>query len=212
MKATEGPHVLFYPFHLCHQDTLDRLLIRFQSVHFRDFMALKLTPLAGLTAFEDRMGDHLPELVAAGRIVQGYDVSGALSPEVESAVDRDLSDPVWRTWFHAALSADRRFQRGLSLEAPPASMIQGGIQAHPFSVREIRAGSGQAANIIGEGRWDYGLALVKTSAALVYTYRLALMHGLQVATDSSAHYALFERSCCREGIRVPNHLLTRVGY
>ena len=37
-------HALYYPFHLCHERTLERLLKEYSVVHFRDFMALQLTP------------------------------------------------------------------------------------------------------------------------------------------------------------------------
>jgi len=103
MNRLRAPHALFYPFHLCHPDTLARLLTRFASVHFRDFMALQLTPMSGMTAFQERMGLSFPDLVEAGRLVQGYDVSGPLPPAVAAAVDRDLQDPLWRAIFHMAL-------------------------------------------------------------------------------------------------------------
>ena len=63
---------LFYPFHLCHEKTLRGLLQKFHAIHFRDFMALQLTPLTGMTAFPDRMGDYYPEELEAGNIVQGH--------------------------------------------------------------------------------------------------------------------------------------------
>ena len=92
MNRPRAPHALFYPFHLCHPDTLARLLTRFATVHFRDFMALQLTPMAGMTAFQDRMGMSFPDLIESGRLVQGYDVSGPLPPTVAAAIDRDLHD------------------------------------------------------------------------------------------------------------------------
>ncbi|WP_455389654.1 hypothetical protein, partial [Petrachloros mirabilis] len=113
MKPSSPPRTLFYPFHLCHEDTLVKLLLRFTTVHFRDFMALQLTPMVGMTAYVDRMGDSFPELLASGRLVQGYDVSGPLSPEVVAAIDRDLRDPAWRQLFERSLRVNRRFQQGL---------------------------------------------------------------------------------------------------
>ena len=95
MNRLRAPHALFYPFHLCHPETLARLLTRFITVHFRDFMALQLTPMSGMTAFQDRMGMSFPNLVESGRLVQGYDVSGPLPPTVAAAFDRDLHDPLW---------------------------------------------------------------------------------------------------------------------
>src|SRR5690348_522434 len=62
-----GSAALYYPFHLCHQRTLERLLEKHTAVHFRDYMALQLTAMAGLTAYADRMGDQHPDLVRLGR-------------------------------------------------------------------------------------------------------------------------------------------------
>ena len=90
-----------------------QLLTRFATVHFRDFMALQLTPMTGMTAFQDRMGMNFPDLIESGRLVQGYDVSGPLPPMVAAAIDRDLHDPAWRAYFHAEFRRDRRLQRGL---------------------------------------------------------------------------------------------------
>jgi len=109
MNRPRAPHALFYPFHLCHHETLAQLLARFATVHFRDFMALQLTPMSGMTAFQDRMGMSFPDLVDSGRLVQGYDVSGLLSPALAAAIDRDLRDPLWRARFHQALRRDRPF-------------------------------------------------------------------------------------------------------
>jgi hypothetical protein len=47
---------------------------------------------------------------------------------------------------------------------------------------------------------DYGFALLKTSAALVYTVQLAIAHGLAVATDSAPHHALLGRTLKRERV------------
>ncbi len=210
MKPTAPPQVLFYPFHLCHEDTLTRLLLRFFSVHFRDFMALQFTPMVGMTAYADRMGDSFPELLAAGRLVQGYDVSGPLPGNVSSAVDRDLHDRTWRNIFDQALRTDRRFQRGLFELQNSAPVIDSQFAAAPFSVDRIKqlcSTSNDNASTL-----DYALALVKTSASLIYTYRLALAHGLQVATDSPVHFELFEQTCVRERIALANHLLVRKGY
>ena len=55
-------------------------------------MALQLTSMSGMTAFQDRMGMNFPDLVESGRLVQGYDVSGPLPPSVAAAIDRDLRD------------------------------------------------------------------------------------------------------------------------
>jgi len=210
MKPASPPQALFYPFHLCHADTLAKLSLRFATVHFRDFMALQLTPMVGMTAYADRMGDSFPELLAAGRVVQGYDVSGPLSAEVVTAIDHDLHDPVWRQLFDRYLRTNPRFQRGLfeAKHSFPATRTR--WDRTPFSVDQIRQRCAQLAT--DESDLEYGLALVKTAAALVYTYRLALTHGLQVATDSLAHFALFEQTRVREHLSLANHLIVRNGY
>nr|MBI3613820.1 hypothetical protein [Nitrospirota bacterium] len=113
MNTPDTQQGLYYPFHLCHERTLARLLDTYASVHFRDYMAMQLSPMSGTTAYVDRMGDAHGELVRAGRIVQGYSVSGAPDAEIVAAVNRDLADPIWRSLFHEALQENRRFQRGL---------------------------------------------------------------------------------------------------
>lgn len=226
MNRLRAPHALFYPFHLCHPDTLARLLTRFASVHFRDFMALQLTPMSGMTAFQERMGLSFPDLVEAGRLVQGYDVSGPLPPAVAAAVDRDLQDPLWRAIFHMALCRDRRFQRGLfepshslrvgdHLVPGPAVLLRlmdGSFGRQAYGLDLVRAFSKSGGTLADGHYFEYGLALVKTSASLVYTQTLALAHQIQPATDSRAHFALYAQSCFRENWPRINHLLIRTGY
>ena len=226
MNRPRLPHALFYPFHLCHPDTLARLLTRFASVHFRDFMALQLTPMSGVTAFQDRMGMNFPDLIESGRLVQGYDVSGPIPPTVAAAIDRDLRDPLWRSLFHAALCRDRRFQRGLfepshslrigdSLVPGPAALLRlmsDCFRQQTYDLSLVRALSKNGINLDEGYRFEYGLALVKTSASLVYTQALAQTFQIQPATDSPAHFALYVRSCFRENRPKINHLLIRTGY
>lgn len=226
MNRRQPPHALFYPFHLCHPETLTRLLTRFATVHFRDFMALQLTPMSGVTAFQDRMGMSFPELVESGRLVQGYDVSGPLSPLVAEAIDRDLHDPIWRAQFHAALCRDRRLQRGLfepshsvrigeSLVPGPAALLRlmdDSFRQQDYDLAQVRTLSKRSVTLEEGYLFEYGLALVKTSASLVYTQTLALIHQLQPATDSPAHFVLYAQSCAREHWLRTNHLLTRTGY
>jgi hypothetical protein len=210
MKPAAPPQVLFYPFHLCHENTLAKLLLRFTTVHFRDFMALQITPMVGMTAYPDRMGDSFPDLLTSGRLVQGYDVSGPLSTEVVAAIDRELHDAAWRRLFDRSLRTDRRFQRGLfeAQQAFPVRQVRWATTA--FSVDQIRIRCSKLP--ADESELEYGLALVKTAASLVYTYRLALTHGLQVATDSPAHFELFEQTRAREHLFLANHLIVRKGY
>jgi hypothetical protein len=226
MNRPGSPHALFYPFHLCHPETLERLLTRFATVHFRDFMALQLTPMAGMTAFQDRMGMSFPDLIESGRLVQGYDVSGPLSPTVAAAIDRDLHDPLWRARFHRAFRRDRRLQRGLfepshslrigdSLVPGPAALLHlmdDSFRQQAYDLSLVRALSKRSVTLDEGYHFEYGLALVKTSAALIYTQTLALAHQLQPVTDSPAHFALYAQACIRENWPSTNHLLIRTGY
>ena len=226
MNQPRAPHALFYPFHLCHPNTLARLLTRFASVHFRDFMALQLTPMSGMTAFQERMGSSFPDLVKSGRLVQGYDVSGPLPSTVAAAIDRDLHDPLWRARFHTAFCRDRHLQRGLfepshglrigaHLVPGPAALLRlmdDSFRQQAYDLDLVRSLS-QSNVTLDEGYcFEYGLALVKTSASLVYTQTLAQTHHIQPATDSPSHFALYAQSCLRENWPTINHLVIRAGY
>jgi hypothetical protein len=210
MKPTVHPQALFYPFHLCHEETLAKLLLRFSTVHFRDFMALQLTPMVGMTAYPDRMGDSFPELLTAGRIVQGHNINGPLPADVASAVDRDLADSIWRSIFDRALRTDHRFQCGLFDVHHPFDHSERPWETFPYDVTRLKQMC--VSSEIDSTEAEYGLALVKTAASLVYTYRLALEHGLQAATDSAAHYYLLEHTRARERLVLGNHLIIRKGY
>ena len=226
MNRLRSPHALFYPFHLCHPETLARLLTRFATVHFRDFMALQLTPMSGVTAFQDQMGMSFPDLIESGRLIQGYDVSGPLSSTVAAVIDRDLQDPLWRACFHKALRQDRRLQRGLfepshslrigdSLVPGPAALLRlmdDLFRQQAYDLDQVRALSKRNSTLEEGYHYEYGLALVKTSASLVYTQTLALAHQLQPVTDSPAHFTLYAQSCVRENWLRTNHLLIRAGY
>ena len=203
-----------------------RLLARFASVHFRDFMALQLTPMSGMTAFQDRMGMSFPDLVDSGRLVQGYDVSGPLSPTMAAAIDRDLRDPLWRACFHQALRRNRRLQRGLfepshslrigdSLVPGPAALLHlmdDSFRQQAYALDEVRALSKRRLTLEEGYHYEYGLALVKTATSLVYTQTLALANQLQPVTDSPAHFSLYAQSCVRENWPKTNLLVIRVGY
>jgi hypothetical protein len=209
MRTTD---VLFYPFHLCHERTLHQLLGTFSRVHFRDYMALQVSPFFGTTAYPDRMGDSYPDLLTEGRLVQGYPVSGTLSWQLIAAVDHDLADSAWRTRFHAALIGDYRFHIGLFGTSPEAALLHDRFQATPFTVGQIRLLSLNPHRDGDAEMFDYGLALLKTAAALMYTVRLASEHGLAAATDSPAHFALLSRSIRRDGMKLENRLVERAGY
>lgn len=212
---------LFHPFHLCAPATLDRLLSRYDRIHFRDYMALRLTPLMGTTAYHDRMGDSQPALVTEGRIVQGYNVSGALDQDAIAAVDRDLGDADWRRLFHEALRENRRFQRGLfdlthsmrigaALLPGPAALLrllEPDCVAQSYRFHRVQQLAGPSPSLEDAFAFEYGLALVKTAAAQVYTLRLASAHRLVAVTDSPAHHALLSRFLEREGIQLATELL-----
>jgi len=207
---------LFYPFHLCHERTLHRILDRFTRVHFRDYMALQLSPFFGTTAYLDRMGDTYPDLVAEGRLVQGYSVSGPLATHTAAAVDRDLADPVWRDLFHTALAQDRRFQIGLfgrsSGDRDPYQPTDETLKSRLWSVDAVRKICSTTVGMKESEACDYGIALLKTSAALVYTVQLAADHHWTVATDSAAHGALLQHMIERDGLLLQNCILERAGY
>lgn len=219
-------HALYYPFHLCHERTLARLLEQYRTVHFRDYMALQLTPMSGTTAYQDRMGQYYPKLVGTGQMVQGHHVSGPLDPDARSAVDRDLSDGTWRRIFHDGLREDRRFQRGL-FDLSHSFVIGGSTVPGPKALlrlleetRLAQACSVEQAQALSRRRllsedayeFEYVLALIKTSAALVYTIRLCQEHGLEAVTDSEVHFKLLEQTCAREGTSLRNRLMLRKGY
>jgi hypothetical protein len=167
-----------------------------------------------------------PDLIESGRLVQGYDVSGPLPPAVAIAIDRDLHDPLWRTRFHTALRWDRRLQRGLfepshslrignSLVPSPAALLRlmdDSFRRQAYDLDRVKALSKSSVTLEEGYHFEYGLALVKTSASLVYTQTLALAHQLQPVTDSPAHFALYTQSCVRENWLRANHLLIRVSY
>lgn len=221
MNALSSRNALFHPFHLCTPHTLEALLARYNAIHFRDYMALRLTPLMGTTAYQDRMGDEHPMLVASGRLVQGYPVSGPLDETAVTAIDRDLNDSRWRTLFHHALSNDRRFQRGLfdlthamrigSSPVPgPAALLRllepERATAH-YNVALVQRLAKPTQTPDEAYRFEYGLALLKTAAAQVYTIRLSRAHNLVPVTDSHTHHVLLSRTLVREGIGLPHEFL-----
>lgn len=221
MTLISNRQALYYPFHLCSEGTLKQLLRHFQTIHFRDYMAIQLTPFCGTTAFQDRMGNAYPDLLAAGRLVQGYRTSGPLNEAMEEAVDLDLIDPTWRQWFHQIFREQRRFQRGLfdpshgmvigaHLVPGPAALLRLMEKCRaeePYSVKRVRHLSAKHAGVEDGYRFEYGMALIKTAAAGVWTQWIAQDKQLSVVTDSPGHYALLQRSCERDGNRLANHLL-----
>ena len=226
MMLQQRRSALYYPFHLCHDQTLMRLLNDYPSVHFRDYMALQLTKMSGTTAYADRMGDRHADLVKSGRIVQGYSVSGPLDQDMIAAVNCDLSDAMWREQFHHALINDRRFQRGLFeithgvlisgiLVPGPAAwlrLIEEQRQTRSYSVETLQKLSGGRLDLNEGYDYEYAFALVKTSTALHYTARLAVQHDLEAVTDSRAHYELLERIRTRNESMFQHRWIAREGY
>ena len=218
MSSSPVRNALFYPFHLCAPDTLDYLLAHYGSIHFRDYMALRLTPFMGTTAYQDRMGDERPELVRSGRIVQGHTVSGPLDDAAVAEIDRDFADPQWRQVFHTGLQEDRRFQRGLfdlthamrigsTLVPGPAALLrllESQRATEPCTVALVQQWARSSPTLEDAYHFEYGLALVKTAAAQVYTFRLARAHGLAAVTDSVTHHRLLSQTMTREGIDLLN--------
>lgn len=217
---------LYYPFHLCHEQTLQQLLRDYSRIHFRDFMALQLTPFFGTTAFPDRMGDDYPDLVERGRIVQGYDVSGPLSPAITTAVNRDVTDPSWRAMFHEALRHDRRFQRGLLAFAQDSqgrssvaidseelsALLQPERAFAPYTVEALQALGRRRLSQNDTTVFEYGIGLLKTSAALCYSTQLCHQLGVIAVTDSASHHRLLARTCLRDGVALTNICVKREGY
>jgi len=205
---TNGPSAFYYPFHLCARESLERFLARYETVHFRDYMALQLTPTSGTTAYPDRMGDIHVELREQGRIIEGHNVSGPLGPEMDRRVDRDLKDIQWREIFHFALRNDQRFQRGLA---------EHGTNLHPWlserwiqwraTLADIRQMSCLKLEPERAVALEYGLMLVKTSVSLWYTIQLCQKHGTEAVTDSPRHAQLLRRVMARDQISLPTFLL-----
>jgi hypothetical protein len=226
MKTDNIPSALYYPFHLCHEQTLMRLLDEYPSVYFRDYMGLQVTKMSGTTAYADRMGDAHKELVESGRIVQGLSVSGPLDHDMTEAVNRDLADSTWRAHFHQALTDDRRFQRGL-FEVTHGMLIGGTLVPGPaawlrliekhrhrqaYSVETLQDLSRRRLDLSEGYEYEYAFALVKTSAALQYTIRLANRHAVEAVTDSQFHYELLERTRMREQLTLQHRWIPREWY
>ena len=189
-------------------------------------MALQLTAFMGTTAYPDRMGDYYPHFLESGRLAQGHNVSGALSQSLISEVDRDLADSGWRSIFQQALSTDYRFQRGLFEEAE-LRVPQGNHDQFPaitstfgsrdwqdtlFTVDSIKRSSRNTSPRRPDPGFEYGWALIKTSAALRQTIQLCHHLHTVAVTDSTSHFHLLAQTCQRENLDLPNICLQRNGY
>ena len=201
-------NAFFYPFHLCSPETLARVLDRYETIHFRDYMALQLTPTSGTTAYPDRMGDSHPEFLKQDRIVQGYSVSGPLSPEMDQRIDRDFKDRTWREIFHFALRNDVRFQGGLAPEGTDFSpWLPNRWMEWTITLAEVRQMSRLKLDPERAIFLEYGLMLVKTSAALWYTIQICQQREFEAVTDSVSHAQLLQRVMARDHICLPTFLL-----
>jgi hypothetical protein len=195
---------------LCSPESLERFLSRYDTVHFRDYMALQLTPTSGTMAYPDRMGDEHPDLLEQGRIVQGHNVSGPLSPEIDRRIDRDLKDREWREIFQFAIRNDLRFQQGLA---------EHGTAFHPWTperwvhwrvtLADIRQMSCLKLDPERAVALEYGLMLVKTSVSLWHTIQLCQKLGIDAITDSQRHDQLLQRIMKRDRMSLPTYLLRR---
>jgi hypothetical protein len=203
----------YYPFHLCSRECLEQLLTRYAQVHFRDYMALQLTPMSGTMAFPDRMSDQSPDLYARGQIVQGHNVSGLVSAEMGERIDRDLEDRDWRAIFHSALRDSPRFRRGFASDGENAAqfvtLLDEQWVSYPMSLAEVRRMSCLKLEPTCALVSEYGMMLVKTSAALWYTIQLCRRLALEAATDSSAHDRLLTRTLVRDRLELATYLWRR---
>ena len=199
---------LYYPFHLCTRESLEHFLSRYDTVHFRDFMALQLTPTSGTMAYPDRMGDMHPDLLEQGRIAQGHNVSGPLSQEMDRRIDRDLKDREWREIFHFAARHDARFQRGLA-EAETAfePWLPERWGHWQVTLADIRQMSRLKLDPERAIALEYGLMLVKTSVSLWHTIQLCQKHTMDAITDSARHDQLLQRTLKRDHMPLPTYLL-----
>ena len=205
-----GRDALYHPFHLCPPESLERLLARYDAIHFRDYMAIQLTPLSGTMAYPDRMGDTYPHLLEEGRIVQGHNVSGPLSAEMDARIDRDLKDREWREIFHLALRHEPRFRRGFverNEEKVLAPWMSDRWLAWPVTLADLRQMSRLNLDPERAEALEYGMMMVKTSSALWYTVKLCQRHGLEATTDSPAHDRLLRRIIARDRLELQAFLL-----
>jgi hypothetical protein len=200
----------YYPFHLCSRESLEHLLSRYAVVHFRQYMALQLTPMSGTTAFPDRISDHYPDLYGQGRIVQDHNVSGPISDELGRRLDGDLADRDWREIFHSALRDEPRFRRGFTERGEDAAQLALWLDERwatcPMSLAEIRHMSCLRLDPEGALAFEYGMMLIKTAAALWYTIQICQRQTLEAATDSPAHDRLLKRILTRDGLQLPTYL------
>jgi len=196
MEAAAQPEALYYPYHVCSEATLLRLLNRYRRVHFRDPNDLRLTPLQAPVPIARRMGDLFPTLLAKGKIVQGYAFPSPPDDVMRHQIDADLADLIWRTIFHNGLVLDEQFRRGLDNRPIQAALFAETWKDHPLDLDYVTSllwGLSAESPVA-----TYGLMTVTTSSALWQTARLSHEGRLTAVTDSRIHHALFDRALARE--------------
>jgi hypothetical protein len=77
-----------------------------------------------------------------------------------------------------------------------------------LTIEAVRRLSRSTASPEESYAYEYGLALVKTSAALRFTSHLSQTHLLRPVTDSRSHHDLFARTLAREGLVLEHDLLS----
>jgi hypothetical protein len=125
-------------------------------------------------------------------------------------IDRDLADPEWRKIFQSALRSEPRFRRGFAEHGEDATEF-GSLLGHrwatdPMSLAEVRHMSCHKLDPERALAFEYGLMLVKTSAALWYTIRLCQRLALEAATDSPAHDGLMQQILARDQLPLSIYL------
>jgi len=108
-------------------------------------------------------------------------------------IDRDLADPEWRRIFQAALRSTPRFRRGFAEHGEDAagfgSLLDQRWETDPMSLAEVRRMSCHKLDPERALAFEYGLMLVKTSAALWYTIRLC-QRAVEIDPDYAQAWAL----------------------
>jgi hypothetical protein len=205
----QGRDALYYPFHLCSPESLERFLARYDTLHFRDYMAIQLTPMSGTIAAPDRMGDTYPQLLEQGRIAQGHNVSGSFTAEMDARIDRDFKDRDWREIFQLALRHEPRFRRGLAEQGNEQILAPWTPErwiAWAVTIADLRRMSCLKLDPVQAEALEYGLMLLKTSSSLWYTVMLCQRYALEAATDSPAHERLLRRTMVRDGLELQTFL------
>ena len=156
----------------------------------------------------------------------GHNVSGPLAPDMVLDINRDLADPQWRSSFQKFILNDSRFQHGLFADSQEGISEHSGYPPKPewlqfrdiewatrsIDVETTQALSRQRLHGTDAAQFEYGWALIKTAASLIYTIQITQQRNLVAVTDSSAHHHLLAWTCERDGITLKNICVKREGY